>query len=395
MARPTARARLSSGESRSSAKNLGAGEGLATWVSSWATISADRGVASSGWARWMTSPTVAASLPTLASALRLASSLETRAWAVPGSSARAIGSKRCGSRPGAGRDTAAWRSSSRWKRSAGSAMSGSGATAAGATGRPAEVERAGGVGAAPSEEEETGERPAASGPTEPAPRGPAPAEAAGVVAGAPSRAWSAVPTRAAAPAGGVTEPRSGRLRRARLAPAAAGPPKCRARVAVAGPGPPVRLGTVGAAPAAASRPAATAPTPRRAGSTPVAGAEGEVCVGGTAVEGDGAGVDGATDPATEGPEADVGVGLDRVAVVEGPDVEVRDVGGADVGRADVGGRGVDGPEPRARRAAGPPAGSDVSVRPEEVSRASAASNPGEGAVVRGAPAGCPTRSGAT
>ena len=62
----TCSARRSSGLRSSSSKNRGTGEGWATWVSSWAITSAvGRGVVT-----WMTSPVVAAALPTFASARR-------------------------------------------------------------------------------------------------------------------------------------------------------------------------------------------------------------------------------------------------------------------------------------------------------------------------------------
>ena len=83
---PISVARCSSAVCRSSSKNRGAGDGAATWVSSWAMmprISASGDASRCGSARWMTSPVVAATLFTAARARCDASPVETRGVRLP------------------------------------------------------------------------------------------------------------------------------------------------------------------------------------------------------------------------------------------------------------------------------------------------------------------------
>ena len=86
MISPISVARRSSAVCRSSAKKRGAGDGAATWVSSWAmmpVISAVGRDSADGIERWMTSPVVAATLSTEARARCDASLVDTSGRFLP------------------------------------------------------------------------------------------------------------------------------------------------------------------------------------------------------------------------------------------------------------------------------------------------------------------------
>ena len=97
--RPTSSARRSSGLSSMSSKKRGSGDGWATWVSSWAITSLTCTLGRAGRSRWITSPVVAATLPTERRARREASSVDSITRR-PGVIASAIGRYRVGSGAG-------------------------------------------------------------------------------------------------------------------------------------------------------------------------------------------------------------------------------------------------------------------------------------------------------